>query len=368
MMVRRFTSAVGLAAALLLASPASASSLDEAVVIASDPALLATRATEAERLFLKAAQEAPSDVRPWYDLGLMREHLGDHKGAAEAWQRALQIDPKHQATRAQLAALDLAAGRTDTAVQALEAIITENRFQPEARNALAGWALSKNDYESALKHSRNVLLGDPRNVDAALNAAIAYYRQGLYDQAGLIATSFLEKVPNAAALHNMLGLVFLQRDNTRKATEHFLEALKLDPSHGDARLNLAALELGFGNFESAYRRFSEALEEDPTNAELVLSKAVAARGLERYDEAAKGYEQALSLRPNYPEAQYNLCVLHQQFTQQWKPALSACEAYLATLDPKHPKYRELKKRVKSIETTLKVLELQEKKPEPGAAP
>lgn len=351
----------------VLAAPAGASAgpLEQAIAIANDPAALASRTAEAERLFQEAAKAAPTDPVPWYELGLMRSHLGDAKGAAEAWLRVLQIDPKHAAARAGLAAQGLAGPQSEAALKELEAIIADNRFQPDARNALSAWALARGDYETALKHARNVLLGDPANVDAALNAAIAYYRQGLYDQAGLIAQSFLEKVPNAAALHNLLGLVSLERDNTRKATEHFLEALKFDPSHDDARINLAALELGFGNFESAYRRFNEALEEDPDNVDLVLSRAVAARGLERFDEAEKGYLRALELRPGYAEAQYNLCVLHQQFTQKWVEAKRYCETYLATLDPKHPKLRELKKRVKSIETTLKVLETRKERPDGG---
>src|SRR5690606_9597098 len=126
-----------------------------------------------------------------------------------------------------------------------------------------------------------------------------------------------EKDPRVAALQNVMGLVYLAKDDTRRATERFLKALEIDPQNQDARLNLAALELAYGNFESALQRFDEALRVEPQNAEIVLSRAVALRGLRRYDEAERGYLAALELRPRYAEAQYNLCVLHHQFTNNW---------------------------------------------------
>lgn len=357
--------------ALLLAPAASATPLDDAAAIANDPVQMETRAAEVARLLEQCTAQTPNDVTCWYDLGLLKAHSGDSAGAAEAWRRGLAADAKHEPTRARLAELEIARGNVDAGVKTLEDIIAANRFQPEARNAMAAYALSQGKWEEALKHARNVLLGDPRNVNAALNASIAYFKQGLYDQAGLIASSFLEKDPKAAALHNILGLVYLQQDNTRKATEHFLAALEADPGHSDARLNLAALELGFGNFDSAYKRFKEALTDRPNDADIVLSLAVAARGLERYDEAEQGYLKALQLRPGFADAEYNLCVLHQQFTQQWPDAKKHCDAYLAMIDDKHPKYRELKKRTKAIDTTIMVLERKKKAEQekgPGADP
>lgn len=342
--------------AALPATTTLAAPLEEGAKIANDPVQMAARGAEAERLFVQCTTDTPKNIDCWYDLGLLRLHMGNPTGAVEAWRRGLTVDPQHEPTRARLAALEIAKGNVEAGLKTLEDIVAANRFQPDARNALGAYALSQGRWDDALKHSRNVLLGDPRNADAALNAAIAYYRQGLYDQAGLIASSFLEKDPGAAALHNLLGLVFLQKDNTRKATEHFMEALKSDPGHADARLNLAALELGFGNFESAYKRFGEALADRPNDPEIVLSRAVAARGLERYDEAEQGYLKALSLRPGFPDAEYDLCVLHQQFTQKWHEAKKHCDAYAAMIDAKHPKFREMKKRTKSIDTTIMVME------------
>src|SRR5262249_4249284 len=158
-------------------------------------------------------------------------------------------NPKHLAAKAQIAGLDLANPATEqTAFQTLTSIVeTEDRFQAEARNLLAGYELKRKNWDAAIKHGRNALLGDKDNTNAFLNIPIAYFNQKQYDQAGLVASSALESHPEAAALHNLMGLVYLSQDNSRQATESFTNALKYDPQFDDARINLAALELAYGN-------------------------------------------------------------------------------------------------------------------------
>lgn len=364
---------LGLTFSASLNGIAHADGYDDAMKILSDPKLLVTRESEAVRL-LGAVESSHKNAREAaYNLGLLLQHRGDVPGARAAWQKALGIDAKHAGSRARLAGLELSSPATAaTAVATLEEIIKEDRFQPDARNLLAAWDIARGTvllegtdknskaeaqkaFESAIRHGRNVLLGDPENTHAFLNVAIAYMRQGLYDQAGLIAASAIEKQPKAAALHNIMGLVFLSQDNSRSATESFLAALAADPQNDDARLNLAALELAYGNFDSALKRFDEVLEHRSQESGIVMSRAVALRGLGRYDEAEKGYLAALALDKANADIDYNLCVLHQQYTQKYEMAKQWCEAYIGRIDKSHTKYAEVARRVKSVDATLKAL-------------
>ena len=250
----------------------------------------------------------------------------------------------------------------------LEEIIEQNRYQPEARNILAARALEAKDWETAVKHARNVLLGDPDHVNAYVNLALAYFHQGFIDQALLITSSALDRRPEAAALHNIMGLIHLRKDNSRSATESFLRALKENPALVDAKLNLAAMELSYGDFQSALRRFDEALKSLPGDPMLILSRAVALRGLKRYDEAEAGYEAALATQANMPEALYNLCVLHHQYSNKWDAAETYCQRYQDRIDKSHSKWREIKKRLRAIKATLEALRESEPEPEPAPAP
>ena len=371
--MRRLTAATFSLFAVLATGTVRADGFDDAMAILGDPKLLATRSAEAVRLLGAVGNSHKNARDAAYNLGLLLDHRGDTAGAKAAWQKALSIDPKHSGSRARLAGLDLRSpGTAPAAVATLEDIIKDDRFQPDARNLLAAWDIARGTellentdknsraeaqkaFDSAIRHSRNVLLGDPENTHAFLNVAIAYMRQGLYDQAGLIATNALEKQPTAAALHNVMGLVHLSHDDSNSATKSFLAALAADPNNDDARLNLAALELAYGNFDSALKRFDEVLVLRPNDADIMLSRAVALRGIGRYDEAEKGYLAAQAADRSNPDIDYNLCVLHQQYTQKYELAKQWCETYLGRIDKAHAKYAEVSRRVKSVDATLKAL-------------
>jgi len=332
---------------------ASAGSFDDAMAIVNDPTQLAVKADVAEKLFKKAVSENPNHVDAWYNLGLLALKTAKTDIAEEHWRTALKRDANFLPARARLAELDLSnPSKKGKAIIELNEIVEKERFQPEARNALAEVALGVRDWAQALKHSRNVLLGDPTNVNAYLNMAVAYYRQRLYDQAFLILKQAMERVPKAASLHNMKGLIYLAKDNSRLASESFMRAIKYDPGQLDAIINLASLELSYGDFAAAEKRFKHVLDKRPDDPDVILSHAVVLRGLERFDEAQKGYERVLELKPDSTKVQYNLCVLHYQFTNNYLEAQKSCNAYFKSIRRGHSKFREMRRRVRSIKELL----------------
>jgi Tfp pilus assembly protein PilF len=339
---------------MLSASPAMADSFEDGMAIVNDPVALSTKAAEAKRLFQKTVADNPKHVNAWYNLGLLAMKNGNQDVARENWEQALKVDPGFLAAQARIAESDLAnKSLKGKAIITLNGIIEKERFQPEARNALAAIALDVRDWEQALTHARNVLLGDPSNVNAYLNMAVTYYRQRRYDQAFLILQQAMERVPKAASLHNMTGLIWLSRDNSRLASQSFLRAIKYDPTQLDALINLASLELSYGDFTAAEKRFKRVLEERPDDVSVIMSYAVVQRGLGRLEEAQKGYERVLELKPESRTVHYNLCVLHYQFTNDYTAAQTSCSTYFRSIRRGHPKFREMRRRMRSIKELLK---------------
>ena len=337
-----------------------AGAFEDAMAIVKNPAELAKKTAAAEKLFKQVVADQPANVDAWYNLGLLALRADRRSEAKKYWQQALKQKRDYLPARARIATLALAdPGAKPKAVLVLNEIIEKERFQPEARNALAELAIEAKDWEQALKHSRNVLLGDPSNVNAYLNMAVTYYRQKRYDQAFLILKQAMERSPRAASLHNLKGLIYLAKDNSRLASGSFLQAIKYDPEHLDAIINLASLELSYGDFSSAEKRFKQVLKRRPDDPHIVLSYAVVMRGLERFDDARKGYERALELQPEATHVHYNLCVLFYQFTNQYAEAEKSCGTYLASIKASHPKYREMRRRVRTIKELIEA-EAQEK--------
>lgn len=357
--------------ALLASGPAQAGPFEEAMVIVTDATKLARQSAVAIERLREAIRQDPKNAHAHYNLGLLLQMAGDQTGAAGGYRGALRADADYLPAEARLTGLDLHTARHAEAVTRLERIIEESRFQAEARNLLAGVAIEAGDWDTAVKHARNVLLGDPDNENAYLNLALAYYQRGLVDQAWLIASNALDRKPAAAALHNIMGLIYLKKDDSRHATESFLQALKFDPQLVDARLNLGALELAYGDFDSALERFERVLEVRPDDPMVVISRAVALRGLKRYPEAEAGYDKALALRPGMLEAEYNLCVLHYQYTSEYRKARAYCRRYANRIDRSDPKYKEVKRRLKNIDSIIETLATQPPAPEatePDEAP
>jgi tetratricopeptide (TPR) repeat protein len=341
------------------AAEAKRDELAEALAVVGSPKALAERADEAKVKLEAIIDKDPKNILALYNLGLIAWRHNDKAGAKAAWKRALSVRADYLPAQARLAQLQLVQGDKDGAVKTLNRIIDKEAggdpYQPEARNILAEIAISERRWEDARRHARNVLLGDADNMNAYLNLALTYFRHRLVDTALLIADTALKRRPDAAALHNLMGLIYLRKDNSRLAMGSFSKALKANPTLVDAKLNLAALELSYGDFQSALARFDSVLAEKPDDPEIVMSRAVALRGLERYDEAADGYKQALVLDATFVQAQYNLCVLHHQFTNDWTAALENCKAYAATLPTRGKKRRELNRRIRSIKATIEAL-------------
>ena len=353
---------IGLALILLVALPqtATAGPYEEGLALVDNPSRLATRLDEAIGKFKAAIKQDQNNSHARYNLGLLYMMKGNLKAAEAAWKATLDADKAYVPARARLAELKLRRGDKEGAVALLDGIIQEHRYQPEARNMLAGLAIEAEDWDGAIKHARNVLLGDPQNVNAYVNLCVTYFKQGLIDQAWLVATTALDRrremeLPEPAALYNLLGLIYLEKDDSRNAAASFLRALKEDPRQLDAKLNLAALELSYGDFDTALKRFDEALKVRPKDPMLHTSRGVALRGLERYEDAQKGYAKALAIAPDALEPYYNLCVLHHQYTNNYEAAATHCAQYKERIDRNHPKWREITKRLRSIEDTLEAL-------------
>jgi tetratricopeptide (TPR) repeat protein len=125
---------------------------------------------------------------------------------------------------------------------------------------------------------------DPRNVPAAINLGGAYILQGKFKQAVPVleaaaqlepdnvmvwtnlAAAYLGKLPFASEedqdraivayehalaldaqvpqVHYNLGLIYLERKDTRRAAAHFRKALETDPNDRDARRYLDQLQRG----------------------------------------------------------------------------------------------------------------------------
>ncbi|HVP00347.1 MAG TPA: tetratricopeptide repeat protein [Bryobacteraceae bacterium] len=212
------TGARGLAvSATTLAAPSSAAK-------AYEKGLAAMRERKwdaAEKEFTKAVTVYPKYAIAWFELGRLRHVRNDFPGALEAWNEALESDPRYVKPYEGLAVL---VEQRQNWVE-LEAISTK-------------WIQLDGESFPAAYLYRAISNAQLGKIDDAETAA----RKGLA----------LDKEHKIPRLHYVLGLILLQKRDFAEASKCLRTYLELSPNAKDAagvRAELAKLEAGGGQLK-----------------------------------------------------------------------------------------------------------------------
>jgi Flp pilus assembly protein TadD len=234
-------------------------------------------------------------------------------------------------------------------------VLSQKPRHPVANSFKAQELIQQGKFSDAIEAARNALVGNPRDLNAYALIAYAYYRQGDYDMARLVAKSSMEISDRFPDVVSVLGLVEHATDNLGVAGRQFRKAASLEGDHLEVQLNLTAFALQINDFNSALEHLNVIARKNPNHELMLLSKGVALRGLKRFDESAGAYLKVLKLSPANVEARYNLCVLKQEYTQDLDGALNWCRDFLGRIDARHPKRKEVKNRISGMEAAIEMM-------------
>jgi len=98
------------------------------------------------------------------------------------------------------------------------------------------------------------------------------------------------------------ALAFYRQGRFDEAISEWKKALDLDPKDAAAVSNLGAALHGAGRLEEAAKEFARALEIDPDNVRAHSNIGIALASSGKYEEAARHFERALDLRPGDAQA------------------------------------------------------------------
>ena len=336
-----------------------------------EPQLVAPGSDGEQTLIRLANQDKVPEAA--YALGVAALRRGDTAKATEYLQKTLALDPNFSDAVAQLGIIQIEKGEKEAGEAKIQQAVEMDKYCAVSRNYLALAALKANQLDDTIKHCRIALLGDPSNMTAYLNMAIAWMRKDRLDVAMLVVKSALAIEEHNAPILNVQGLIELKKENIKGAFTSFEKAAAADATFVDARRNLAAIALNYKDFDAALRYIDEVLKLLPDNPEFLLSRAVALRGMERFDDAKAVLTGILDKDPGNKEARYNLCLLLNDYLTDYNAALTQCTQFKNSIDKNHPKWKEMELKVKGINETIKALEemkkleSEESKPDEGKA-
>lgn len=104
----------------------------------------------------------------------------------------------------------------------------------------------------------------------------------------------------------------LEISSTEQAIDAYERAIKLDPNHSDARVNLGRLLHEQGAPAAAEQHYRVALAADPDHDTAAFNLGVALEDLGRTKEALECYKRAIELDPENADAHYNLAGIYER--------------------------------------------------------
>lgn len=247
-------------------------------------------------------------------------------------------------------------------------------------------------FAKSVVYVRRALAGDSNNIYCYENLSAIYYLMNSLDVARLVSEQALIKyneynealkkkldenritqeeydrkayVPkDLSAIYNTSGLIYLAEGEVSRGNLEFKKAVEADPTNVQAMLNVAGIAVNVQDYQLAYDLYNKVLELEPENVEAYLSKGVAVRGLstpenDRLAEAEQIYRDIIKKHPDYPQAQFNLIVLYQEYYLKIDEARQMWVDFIA--DPMANKVipgrvKEAQDRVKQIDEMKKAQE------------
>ena len=115
--------------------------------------------------------------------------------------------------------------------------------------------------------------------------------------------------PESEKTHNNLGLAFYNQGRTKESIEHYLHALQIKPDYEEAHINLGSVLNNQGRTEEAKEHYLQALRINPESEKTHLNLGNILYNQGRTEEAKEHYLQALKKNPESEEAHNNLAIL-----------------------------------------------------------
>lgn len=160
--------------------------------------------------------------------------------------------------------------------------------------------------------------GSPGAIETAREAIaeVSYadaeevFNRGEYDEAAELFSAYIERKPDNAWGHYMLGLSAYRSGDLVRAEQAFDRALELDPTHVKSYVNAARVLVDLGRNHEAVERANLALGYDSTSSDALRMLARGHAALGETDAAIDAYRRALVLDDRDVWAMNNLGLLY----------------------------------------------------------
>jgi tetratricopeptide (TPR) repeat protein len=171
--------------------------------------------------------------------GQIHVGTGNYRKAAEAFRKALKIEPENIEVLGRLASVLLNLKEVDQAKQLLEKAAARDPKNADIQYKLGIAMLEKGEYPAAIDHCNNALALAPGLFPARIILGHALQGSGRLEEALQRYKELVSEGVEDSGLYNHYGETLLRLKQYQEAIPQFQKALQIDPSNTQARDNLS---------------------------------------------------------------------------------------------------------------------------------
>jgi tetratricopeptide (TPR) repeat protein len=256
----------------------------------------------------------PANALAHNDLGVIYARSGNPQKALRHYRRAVELEPDTLIYQKNLAdLLFVVEGDAEGALQIYVKVLRTMPKDVETLNAIAlvcsslgriddalafyGMILEIEPWNQAIRRQRDALQG-PGVPKASYDAAQALLREGKTAEAIRTLEDFVQSVPDHAAAHNDLGVLYCQVGRVDDAQKQHETAVQIDSGNVIFQKNLAEYySVVRGQNEDALRIFVEVLRKNPRDADTLMSIGKICEMMGRANDAQEFFKKALEVEP-----------------------------------------------------------------------
>ena len=246
----------------------------------------------------------PQWARPHEVRGELLLAKGELPDAADAFQKALLLDPKRQQTRMKLGQVFMYMGRVDEA-QALKAEFME-LSEDNQDIAKAVELESQEKFAEAEKLYRQILTRHPDNVSAMRAWAKLGIRQELYPDAEVLLQQAVKVTPGFNRAWSDLCGAQMEQRKFDDVIESAKKLIKLQPHSPEGHMWLATAAASAGHQQDAIESFDKVLDISADHVGALCGKGNASRTIGDQDGAIAAFRASIETNPLHAEAYWSL--------------------------------------------------------------
>jgi cellulose synthase operon protein C len=212
--------------------------------------------------------------------------------AVEVLESYVKAQPSDSQAMALLASAHMAQGRHARATSLMQEAI-KLKDAPELRTALGISLVGGGQTGSGVTELENAFKRDPNQTRAGAALVVLYLRDNQPVKAISVAQVLTKQQPANPAFANLLGMAYARAAKPVEAKAAYEQALKLDDTLTDAKINLARLDIATRTYDSAQTRLAALLQANEKNVDALQEMATLELRRNKPDEAQRWLEKAV---------------------------------------------------------------------------